>query len=233
MRIMKLKFSPESIKRNPIQAYDSYAQNVIKAIKRNAVIDKPSFSAELKELGACLVNQNSIDLMNKKSSNFAETLVSHKANELAGIIYSFLIKLNYDNFGLREKFATNALAIAKRQKDSIHIMARANDLKELYKITARGSEKHIKILYDEKRALNDIITNYDRIKAERRTVGDLVPIDGYKTKLAAIKVEIGELLLRKDPKLAKKELMEAKEMYATYGEGKNTQKIELMLEELR
>lgn len=230
---MKLKFSPESIKRNPIQAYDSYAQNVIKAIKRNAVIDKPSFSAELKELGACLVNQNSIDLMNKKSSNFAETLVSHKANELAGIIYSFLIKLNYDNFGLREKFATNALAIAKRQKDSIHIMARANDLKELYKITARGSVKHIKILYDEKRALNDIITNYDRIKAERRTAGDLVPIDGYKTKLAAIKVEIGELLLRTNPTLAKKELMEAKEMYATYGEGKNTQKIELMLEELR
>ena len=35
-------------------------------------------------------------------------------------------------------------------------MARSYDLKEIYKQTEYGSEKHLKALYGEKRALKDI-----------------------------------------------------------------------------
>ena len=181
-------------------------------------------------VGDSFVNQNAKEQMNKKSTWFAESLVSQKANDLAGIIYSILVKLNYDNPSLREKFATNALAIATRVKDPIHIMARANDLKEIYKITAKGSDKHIKVLYQEKRALNDIINNYDKLKQEHRTVSrDLSPIDGYKKKLGAIKFEIGSLLLNKEPILAKNELEGAREIYSQFGEGSYTEKIDKLL----
>lgn len=233
MKVMKLKFNPKTIENSPIKAYDAYAQNVIKAIKRNAVVDKASFSRELHELADSFINQNAQEQMNKKSAWLAESLVALKADDLAGIVYSFLVKLNYGSPKLREKFAINALAIATRQKDSIHIMARANDLKELYKLTAKGSDKHIKVLYQEKRALQDIIKNYDKLKSERKTIAkDLVPIEGYQKKLAAIKFELGELLMRRDPVLAKVELQESKEIYSQFGAGSYTEKAELLLKKL-
>ena len=43
MKIMKVKFNPKTLEQNPVLSYDSYAQKVIKAIKREAVVDKSSF----------------------------------------------------------------------------------------------------------------------------------------------------------------------------------------------
>ena len=131
---MKIKFNPKTVKQNPILSYDSYVQKVIKALKRDAVVDKSSFFAELKTLGDSFEHLDAKEQMNKKSKWFAETLVALKSNDLAGIIYSYLVKLNYSNVKIREDFATRALAIAKRTNDPVHIMARANDLKEVYKI---------------------------------------------------------------------------------------------------
>lgn len=234
MKIMKVKFNPKTLAQNPALSYDSYAQKVIKAIKREAVVDKSSFFAELKELGDSFVRQDAKEQMNKKSKWFAETLVALKSNDLAGIVYSYLVKLNYGSPKLREEFATRALAIAKRTNDPIHIMARANDLKEVYKITAHGTEKHLRVLYQEKRALNDIISNYDIYKSNKsRSISrEMRPIDGYLQKLADIKIEIAEMLLKKNPELAQKELIEAKNIYSKFGEGKNTQKIEHLLSKL-
>ena len=168
MKIKKIIFNSKIIKSNPIQAYDNYAQNVIKILRANSVVDSSSFSAGLHTIGEAFVAQNAKEQMNKKSKWLAETLVSLKQENLAGMIYSFIVKWNYDNPNLRELFATNALAIATRLKDCIHIMARANDLKEIYKLTARGSDKHIKVLYQEKRALSDIINNYENLKAKHQ-----------------------------------------------------------------
>ena len=56
--------------------------------------------------------------------------------------------------------------------------------------------------------------------------------EGYQQKLGAIKFEIGELLLKRDPVLAKKELEEAKEIFSNFGDGKYSQKIEILLQKL-
>lgn len=233
MKILKLAFNPKVLERKPVESYDICAQKVIKAVQKNTVVDKPSFSRVLYLLGDSFESTGNRTQMNNKSKWFAEKLVSLKSNDLAGIVYSLLIKLNYDSPKLREEFATRALANAVRIKDPIHIMARANDLKEVYKITAHGSDKHLKVLYQEKRALNDIINNYDKLQKSHTTISrDLKPLEGYQLKLAAIKVEIAELLLKKDPTLAKKELLESQEMYTILGGGKNFEKINQLLQNL-
>ena len=59
-------------------------------------------------------------------------------------MYSLLLRINPKNSPIIEQIARNALLIAKRLHDPVHIMARANDLKEIYKITENGSKKHLK-----------------------------------------------------------------------------------------
>ena len=104
------------------------------------------------------------------------------------------------------------LAIANRQKDSIHIMARSYDLKEIYKQTEYGSEKHLKALYGEKRALKDIVTNYDNVIKKYRTVTrEAKPKETYELMLCDNIFEIIEILKKKEPKRALEELNQLQE----------------------
>lgn len=234
MKITKIKFNPIEVKSNPINSFEQCAKRVLNSVQQKRPVDKSSFSYGLYCIGDSFQAAGDTFGFNKKASWLAETLVGLKSNDLAGVVYSLLVKLNYGNPKLREKYATNALAIAVRTKDPVHIMARANDLKEIYKLTERGSDKHLKVMYQEKRALNEIVTNYDKIALEHNTITrELGSKDGYQAKLAAIKVEIGDLLKYKDPVLAKKELIEAREMYSVLGEGRNTEKIKQILEKIK
>ena len=113
-------------------------------------------------------------------------------------------------------------------------MARAHNLKELYKIIAPQSEKFLKVLYQEKRALNNIVNNYDKVKNGQRTIlREMKPLENYQHTLAAVKIEIAELLMNKDKNLARKELLEALELYEQFGAGKNIEKIQKLLEKLK
>lgn len=207
---------------------DDFTHGVLNSVKKNRVINQDTFAEELRTIGESFRGQNQENLMNKGAKRLAETLVSLKQGQLAGMVYSFLIKYNKGNTKVIEEFATNALAIAKRVDDPIHVMARANDLKEIYKIRAPRSEKHIKVLYEEKRALVRIINDYDALN-KRVSRRDMKPKEGYTEKLAAVKMEIGQVLFEKDNKLARKELQEALEMYKILGEGKNSEKIQKLL----
>ena len=167
---MKLEFNMQRIARNPVASFDIFSQKVTKSIKKKEKVDASTFSCELMGIGDVFEKQGKKPVMNKMAQRLAETLVNMGDSNLSGIIYSFLIKFNKDNAKIAEQIALNALAIANRQKDSIHIMARSYDLKEIYKQTEYGSEKHLKALYGEKRALKDIVTNYDNVIKKYRTV---------------------------------------------------------------
>ena len=184
---MKLEFNMQRIARNPVASFDIFSQKVTKSIKKKEKVDASTFSCELM-------------LVNMGDSN------------LSGIIYSFLIKFNKDNAKIAEQIALNALAIANRQKDSIHIMARSYDLKEIYKQTEYGSEKHLKALYGEKRALKDIVTNYDNVIKKYRTVTrEAKPKETYELMLCDNIFEIIEILKKKEPKRALEELNQLQE----------------------
>lgn len=218
----------------PKQRFEAFSQNVLKMTGQASKINPLGFSNQLREIGDVFVAENQKEMMNKCSQRLAETLVSQKCMALAGRVYSYLIKFNKGNRDVVEKCATNGLIIAKRAHDAVHIMARANDLKEIYRYTQPNSDKHLSVLFDEKKALNSIVKDYE--SAKRRYVSahtEMKPVERYEEQLAAIKVEIAEVLIkRKEPGAAKVELRGALEIYERIGKGANSEKAENILRKL-
>ena len=214
--------------------FEDFSSIILNRVKSNKTVNPIQFTNDLREIGDKFIAQEQKPIMNKKSKWLAETLVGLKNLKLAGRVYSYLIKFNKGNNKMVEEFAQNGLIIAKRLSDPVHIMARANDLKEIYKYTKPASDKHLRVLYDEKRALSDIVKNYESAKKRNVAISiDLRQIECYEEKLAAIKVEIAEVLIkREDFSSAKIELKEALAMYEKIGEGPNSEKIQNILKTL-
>ena len=218
MKVVKVKFNPNKIASNPEKSFDIFSQKILKSAQRGQKVDLSGFSNELYQLGDSFEAINKKELMNKRSKQLAENLVRQNLDSMAGAIYSFLIKFNKGNFSLVEEFATSALAIAKRLNDPMHVMARCNDLREIYKILPPKDDKFMKVLYEEKRALGKIVNDYDGVKKRYNTVNrEMKPRDNYRILLADVKFEIGKRQIGKDDKLALQELSEAKAMYEELG----------------
>lgn len=229
---MRIASTPRIVQ--PKKAFLSLETNITKKLSQNECIDIKSFSNELHDIGELFVKRSELECLNKHGKRFAETLVSLGENNLAGIIYSLLIRLNPKHSTIVEQIATNALAIAKRFNDSIHIMARANDLKEIYKITQPGSTKHLQTLQTEKRALNEICTNYEGVRKRYKSLRrEMKPVHSYEIKLAAIKFEIAEILHKTNRTAAIKELEESLEILSKHGKGRLSKEIVKLLEQLK
>lgn len=219
---------------NTVNAFSKLEKQVTNSAKQRKAIDPSEFSAKLHDIGETYVSSNNLTNFNRISSRLAENLVSLGEGSLAGAVYSLLIKLNQKNTEAIEKFATNALAIAKRFHDPIHIMARANDLKEIYKVTQPNSDKHLKTLQTEKdsnkqlameelkRALKEICENYTKVQGRFHTIKRAMkPVEGYELKLAAIRYEIAQILEKADAIMQK------------HDKGGLYKKIQRLLEELK
>lgn len=232
VKVQKLFFDEKEIK-NSKNAFDIFEKKVTKIVSNNNDVDANSFSGELK----CFLNKytdsNETNKMNNKFVAFAERLVSLGKDSLAGIIYSFLIKANSNNPELVERFATNGLAIAKRFNDPVHIMARCENLRRIYSVAEPQSEKLLKVLYEEKRALNDISKNYQKVQNRFQTVtSEMKPIESYQVMLGAIKIQIANIIKKSNPNEAIKELKEAKELLGKDKNGELLQEIEKLLFEI-
>lgn len=230
---MAIHFDAKLAHKNPSQYLDSFTRIVTKSISRNQEVNPKTFSYTLHEIKDVFEIQGEKHVFNKKAKRLAETLVSTKNNNLAGIVYSILIKLNQNDMRAVEEYATNAFIIAKRLHDPVHVMARANDLKQIYKITSPNKEKLISVLYDEKRALSEICTNYDKIKNRYKTLSrELQPKEAYMGMLNGIRVEIAQAIKDSNPKLAKEELLHAQDYFSSIDGGKYSKKIAHLLSEL-
>lgn len=218
---------------NPKKAFDLFENRITKAVKNNGKVNQESFYVQLNSICNEFKNRAQTDLMNKNIKRFAENLVSLGNGALASIIYSLLIKLNLDNPKLLEGLVLNGLAIAKRFNDPVHIMARCEDLRRLYVANGVQDEKLVKVLYDEKRALKTICTNYggaqNRYNSLRR---EMKPLKNYQTMLGAIKIQIAKSIKDKSPKDALHELQSAYELLKISGDKKFINEIPSLLDEL-
>ena len=112
-------------------------------------------------------------------------------------------------------------------------MARCNNLKEFYKITQPGSKKHLKILQEEKRALNEICKNYEKVQKRYCTLTrEMKPVEAYERQLAAIKFEIAEMIQQSNKNEAINELNSALQILEKHNIGSLTQKINALLSKL-
>lgn len=206
---MQVIMNSVSFGSNP-KKFDVFSQRIIKGVQRGQQVKLQDFTKELDSFDDCF--EANKEILNKKSRALAEMLVSSNKDNLAGAVYGFLIKHNEGNVKLVESFSTNALKIAKRLNDPVQIVARADDLRGVYKVFPPENEKFIGVLYDEKRALNKIVTNYDVVKKANKNIASK---EDYQLLLADVKVDIGTR--HKDVKLAKQELVEARDIYAQHG----------------
>ncbi len=232
MRIMK--FTPAQILRQPKQALLALERETTERLQTNRSVDIKAFSRELHDIGEAFVYRSEVECLNKHGKRFAEMLVALGDSNLAGIVYSLIIRLNPKQVTIVDQVATKALAIAKRFHDPVHIMARANDLKEIYKISKPGGEDHLRRLQTEKRALNDICTNYEGVKKRYKSLRhEMKPVGSYELKLAAIRFEIAEILKNTNKNEAIKELLEAQKLLEKHGKGRLSTEIEKLLAELK
>lgn len=228
-----MKISPK-ITIPPVETFKNFRNRVSYNIKENKQINLKSFACDLNDICNIFEAKHQRKDLNRVSSRFAESLVNLGQPSLAGIVYSTLIKLNEGNIKLIEELATKALAIAKRQHDPIHIMARANDLKRVYKIIAPGSEQHLKALYTTKRALVDICINYKETKRKYKSVtAKMKPLEQYEIMLASIRTEIAKVIKTKEPKTAKLELLSARESFQKLELEDKVQEVDKILKGLK
>lgn len=210
--MIKLRFTPKQLT-NPESAFQDLSKRVINSTKNKEQVDPSSFYAMLSSIGDKFEKNSQRELMNNNSKRLAEQLVNFGNGTLAGIIYSFLIKLNYRRTHVLEQLAYNALAIAKRFHDPVHIMARCEDLNKVLTQKDSKSPQRLKILFEEKRALSDICKNYNKMGNRYQTITrELKPVDVYENMLCNIKIRIAKYLKNSNKAQALQELSEAREI---------------------
>lgn len=230
-KVMKIGCAKQKLQANPQKSFEIMSDKILKGVKRNQSIPSGSFAYELKDLGDVFAERGQKSEMNKASKKLAETLVASKNSDLAGVIYSFLVKFNEDNPKVAEEFATNGLAVAKRLKDDVHIVARCHDLRDIYKVSEPKSDKLLKTMYEEKRALSNIVNDYSAAEKRYNTISrKMAPKSKYEFLLGSVKIEIGKFLLEKEPKTAMIELKEARVIFEKLEDVKAIAKIDQLLE---
>ncbi|MCM1338566.1 MAG: hypothetical protein NC191_02715 [Muribaculaceae bacterium] len=229
-----MRMYPKILRGNPEQIFRTFRTGVSNTVQNNRPINYKAFSCELNDICEVFEKEHRQKELNRVAMRFAESLVGLGNQSLAGIVYSVLIKLNQNNPEIVEQLAIKALAIAKRQHDPIHTMARANDLKRIYKVAAPGSEKHLKALYTAKRALVDICSNYEKVKLRYQSVSTkMKPLEKYEIMLASIRVEISKAIKSKTPQLAESELTSARETFLKLNHGDRVEEIDKLLSSLQ
>lgn len=234
VKVNKLIFNENNATKNPEKEFDLFDREVTSIISRTEKITPDSFFGKLNMISTKFLNENKTDTLNKKCKYLAEKLVGLGDGKLAGIIYSLLIKINSDNIKMVEQLATNGLAIAKRFHDPVHIMARCEDLRKIYSITEPQSNRLVKVLYEEKRALNNICKDYSGAQNRFMSISKkMKPLQNYQIMLCRIKIQLAKIIKDSDPNNAIYELESAHEILSKYKKGKYLQEIEALLKELK
>ena len=196
----KVHLNP-ALQKKQYEQFESLVDSTINLVKKDKNINIFGLDNRLKKLHDIYCEAGQPEQMGKAYKRLAEVLVSLKNDNLASIIYSFLIKVNRGNEATIEQLATNGLKIAKRLNDPIHIMARAEDLRAIYQHKPSSQDKLLKVLYEQKRALSNITSNYESASKRYRTVSrQMQPIEAYEKRLSWIKQKIAEILLEQGGK---------------------------------
>lgn len=170
-------------------------------------------SSQLQRYGNQYRRLNTLENFFKNASELAKGLELRGLNDIAGIIYSGLVKIPNLPLEVKEDIILKGLENAKNNGDSIHVLARTVDLKYLYK-NCRVKKKYIRTLFEEEKILKSIVNEYEKTKKAYRNVARSVsPLEKYNFKLATSKVDLGKALLRTNPETAFAKLEEAQRIF--------------------
>lgn len=164
----------------------------------------------------------------------AEKMIEDKNPDFAGIILSSLCKLTQYIPELLEIFATRGYYVAKSNSDTVHMMARLNDLRKIYYRVPDKLSQYLKVLYKQEKCLKELTRNYDKAVNSYQTVSrHAAQKRDYELMLAHVQTEIGKITKRKHPVEAKERLLSARETFETSGYEQNVQYIKMLLDEIK
>lgn len=230
---MALLFNPIALADDAYTVFKCLSREVQTTVAKGKAVDKSAFAQSVKTLRDTFEHRGQRHLMTYEGANLAEKLAQNERADLASILYGVLIKSNINNPLLVEEFAQKGLALARKTKDPIHIMARLDDLNHLYRTTEYGSKKHFKILCQEKEILKKIVRNYDDAVRRYNTISrQALPKNHYEFMLCGIRMEIAKIIMDKNPFIALTELEAAEKIIYKYGDGTLTTRIKMLLDEV-
>ncbi len=208
IRNMKINnINPREIQLNKILSkVESYADKAL----LNKTVKPEEFARDLFIAGGKCKSPEKENLLNNCLTAVADKMIDTKQNNLAGIIYSFLIKFNKDNLITLKQLIPKALEIAEMQKDSIHVAARTGELCQIYKTYDIHGTNYLACLNLRKKALNDIYSNYDTVGERFRTISrQMNEKDTYLELLIKTKYDIANEIIITNKQDAKNELLSA------------------------
>ena len=175
--------------------------------------DAQYVSSQLKRYENQYKKINALESFMENTSKLLVGLENRGLTDIAGIIYSGLVKIPTLSYEIKEDIILKGLKNAKNNGDSVHVLARIVDLKYLYK-NCKAKKKFIKTLFEEEKILKTIVDEYEKNKSAYRTVArSMSPIEKYNFKLATSKVDLGKALLRTNPEMAYAKLEEAQRIF--------------------
>lgn len=201
------QINPREIQLNKILSrVESYADKT----HLNKAVKPEKFARDLFIAGEKCKTPEKENLLNNCLTSLADKMIDAKQNDLAGIIYSFLIKFNKDNLITLKQLIPKALKIAEMQKDSIHVAARTGELCQIYKTYDIHGANYLACLNLRKKALTDICSNYDTVGERFRTISrQKNDKDTYLELLIKTKYDIANEIIVTDKQNARNELLSA------------------------
>ena len=176
----------------------------------NKSVNQKKFSNDLHVIGKKCRTPEKQNILNNCLIALAERMINLKQDNLAGIIYSFLIKFNKDNLVVLKQLIPKALEIAQKQNDVVHIAARTGELCQIYRNTHIHGANYLACLNTRKNALQNICLNYDKAKEKYRTVSRQISTkDMYIELLIKTKIDIANELASTNKCDARNELLSA------------------------
>ena len=170
-------------------------------------------SSQLKRYENQYKKINALESFIENTSKLLVGLENRGLTDIAGIIYSGLVKIPTLTYETKEDIILKGLKNAKNNGDNVHALARIVDLKYLYK-NCKAKKKFIKTLFEEEKILKSIVDEYEKNKSAYRTVArSMSSIEKYNFKLATSKVDLGKALLRTNPEMAYAKLEEAQRIF--------------------
>lgn len=196
-------------------------------------ISPQTFADEFSKIRRNYLSSSQRDTFCSEADILATKMIEENNTDFAGIILSSLCKLTQYLPEQLEHFALKGLQVAKSNKDTVHIMARLNDLRKIYYRRPDKLYEYIQVLYQQEKCLKELTRNYDqaigsfhslsRIAAQKRD---------YDLMLAHVQTEIGKLTKRKHPQDAQAKLISARQTFETRGYKQNVEYIDMLLNEI-
>lgn len=202
MKVSQIPLGANQIKKT-LHNMQNYEYN---PFYRNQRIKPETLSHDLHTIGDQCNTAQLKTLLNRTFINIAESMTQAKQDNIAGIIYSYLLKTNTNDFQLIETVGVKALKIAQKQKDSVHIASRANELANIYKY--KDQDKYLQYLTIKRDAMRDVCTNYETAGDRYRTVSRVYKTkDAYVLTLIRTEIDIAKVFMDTKPEVARHELL--------------------------